>query len=482
MFPAQDASPLFFEGIPTDNDKYLYRWKDDSTLSDLQIHGIASLEYRQRTKPTSGHAELGLIGGRFTGTLSGHVGFFMQTTDGQNFGDTTIALEDPAISKNKNFALYSNHTFFDYTTGELTYTNDWFTAKLAREAIAFGGSYQGENVIVSPTIQTPDFISIQAHAGAVRYQAIVASLLGEARFSVPPDSFYAAFGAGADIDPKYLALHDLTFMIGSDVELGFTDMTIFSKRFDLAYVNPFTFLKSVEHSLNDRDNGLLAAHARWRVMNGFEVRGEGLVDDVAASKIGTGFWANKFAWQIGGMWAAPFGLQDVDISFEHTRIEPFTYSHFNSQNTFSTSGQILGSSIGPNSMSFWGQIRWAPSEKLILEANVLFVERGENFYDSTGQLKKFYDSSGRVKYDGNQGADFELSLTNSGDGARSYKILDGNRVNTFTIDAKVSYELWRGLNLFIRGYSKSVNYLTQTPLNPQEKPYGFFGIGAKALF
>lgn len=470
MFPAQDATPFFFEGIPTDKDKYLFRWKDDSTLSDLQVHAIGSLEFRERMKPTSASAVLGVIGGRFSGTLSGHIGYFMQTTDGQSFGDSSIALEDPVISKNKNFTLYSNHTFYDFTTAELTYTNDWFTAKLARERIAIGGSYQGDNILVSPTIQTPDFLSIQAHVGAVRYQAIVASLLGEARFSVAQDSSFYVFGPGSYIDPKYLALHDLTFMIGNNLELGFTDMVIFSRRFDLAYVNPFAFLKSVEHSLNDRDNGLLGAHIRWRITNGVEVRGQGLIDDIAASRIGTGYWGNKFAWQMGAMWAAPFGLEDVDIAFEHTRVEPYTYSHFNSQNTFATSGQILGSSIGPNSMSFWGHIRWAASEKLSLEANITLLERGENIHDSTGKL--IY----------NAGADFELSVTSDEDRNRNYSILNGRRVNAITIDATIGYELWRGLLLYARGYSKSVTYPAGVPLDPQEKPYGFFGIGAKALF
>jgi hypothetical protein len=469
IFPAQDAEPLFFEGIPTDKEKYLYRWKDDSTISDLQVHGLASLEFRERTKPTASKVVLGMLGGRFTGTLSGHVGFFMQSSDGQSFGDTTVALEDPLISKNKNYGLYSNHTFFDFTTAELSYDYDWFTAKLGREAIAFGGSYQGNNVIISPTIQVPDFVSIGAHVGAVRYQAVVASLLGEARFSDTSRNTYA-FGPGSYIDAKYLALHDLTFIIGKDVELGFTDMTIFSRRFDLAYVQPFAFLKSVEHSLNDRDNTLLAAHARWRIAPGVEVRGQMLLDDIVASAIGTGYWGNKFAWQFGGMWSAPFGLEDVDIAFEHTRVEPYTYSHFNSQNTFSTSGQLLGASIGPNSLSYWGQIHWAASEKLSLELDLTLTERGENIYDSTGKL--IY----------NAGADFELSVTNPDDGQRKYSILNGRRVNILTIDGTLGYELWRGLNLFVRGYWQSVDYLAGTPENPLEKPFGFLGIGAKALF
>ncbi|MBS1904801.1 MAG: hypothetical protein JSS75_13930 [Bacteroidetes bacterium] len=469
LFAADSADDLLFAGIPTDDDKYLYRWRDDSTMSDLQVHGIATLEVRNRTKPETGRAELGVIGGRFSGTLGGHVGYYMETTNGQTFGDSTVTAEDPSIARNKNFAYYT-HTFFDNTTGELSYTYDWFTAKIAREPIAFGGSYQGNNVIVSPDIQMPDFVSIGAHYGAVRYTATVASLLGEARWSVPPDSVYYATGAGAYIDPKYLTIHDLTFQIGHRVEIGFTDMVIFSRRFDLAYINPFTFLKTVEASLNDRDNGLLGMHARWRVTDGVELRGQGLLDDIVASKIGTGFWSNKFAWQIGAMWAAPFGLRDVDVALEHTRVEPYTYTHFNTQNAFTTSGQVIGAAIGPNSISWWGMLRWAPSEKLALEATMLYVAHGENIYDSTGVLVY------------NAGGDYELSIKSDADGARKYSILNGRRVNTFTLQATARYELWRGISLVGSVLNRSVDYPAGTPANPLEKPYGQISLGARALF
>ena len=68
------------------------------------------------------------------------------------------------------------------------------------------------------------------------------------------------------------------------------------------------------------------------------------------------------------------------------------------------------------------------------------------------------------------------------DGNRTFHILDGNRVNVLIFDAIIGYELWRGIQFFIRGYSKSVDYLSGTPPMPLEKPYGFFAIGGKALF
>lgn len=470
IFPADSATPLFFEGIPTDKDKYIYRWRDAETHSDLQVNGIASIEYRNRLEPESGNAVLGVIGGQIRGTLSGHVGYFLEATNGSVLaGDTSLALEDPIIGKNKNFAVYSNHKFFDNTTAELSYNYDWFTAKLARGALSVGGGYSNDNIIVSPGIQTPDYLSIGAHVGAVRYQAIVASLLGDARYSATLDSTLYHFGPGSYIDPKYLTLHHLSITLGDEVEFGFTDITIFSRRFELAYLNPFSFLKSVEHSLNDRDNGLLGAHVRWRIAPGIEVRAQGLMDDVIFSRVGTGWWGNKFAWQFGAFWAAPFGLNDLDIAAEYTHVEPFMYSHFNTQNAYTTSGNVIGSPIGPNSKRYWGKLRYAPSAKLTLELAVSLVQHGENIYDSTGALIV------------NAGADVEVTVRNDAEVDAKYDILGGRRVDALSIEGSAVYEIWRGIEVFVRASDRSVTYDGVTPTNPQTAPYRLVSGGIKAI-
>lgn len=471
VFPAESAEPFFSGSVFSDKDKYLYRWRDTSSHSDILVNFIGSLEYRHRMKPTSGSAVLGVIGGRIQGTLSGHVGYYMQTTNGQSFGDSSIALEDPVIGKNKNFAVYSNHTFYDFTSAEIVYNTDWFTGKLTRIPISFGGSYQQDNVTISPKALLYDAFSIGAHVGAVRYQAVFASLLGDGRFSANPGQNYNAFGAGAYIDPKFMALHHVNIALGNDFDFGFTDITIFSRRFDAAYLNPFAFLKSVEQFLNDRDNGLLAAHIRWRITNGLEFRGQGLMDDIVASKIGTGYWGNKFAWQAGVMWAAPLGLNDLDLAVEYTRVEPYTYTHFNAQNAFTTSGSNLGAGIGPNSISWWGMVRWAPTAKLTLIATAAMTARGENIYNDKGDSLLV-----------NWGADVEQTIYNQGDADKKYHILDGRRVNIFVLGGEAKYELYRGFGLFAQVSHRSADYPGGAPTNSIQKPYAIATIGAKAVF
>ncbi|HZK76802.1 MAG TPA: hypothetical protein VFD13_07835, partial [Candidatus Kapabacteria bacterium] len=285
MFPSQvddrsSAEPLFFSGIFTDKDKYLYQWYDDSTKSDLFVHGIASAELRHKLDPNESVGLLN-IGGSFSGTLTGHVGYFMQTTNGTRFGNPELALEDPQLSKNHNFLYFTGRQFFDFTTAELTYNNDWFTGKLAREAVEIGGGYQNDNILLSPNVPNYDFISLSAHAGAVRYTSMFASLVAD----TVADSI-----TGPGLPLKYLAVHDLTFALGRDVELGFTDMMVFVQRLELGFLNPFSLLDVVKHGLQDedKDNSIMGAHARWRITPGVEVRGQMLMDDFLFSRIGTG--------------------------------------------------------------------------------------------------------------------------------------------------------------------------------------------------
>src|ERR1041385_7551625 len=105
MFSSKDATPLFFEGIFTQEDKYLYQWYDDSTKFDLFVHGVGSLETRRELSPRSTSLLLLDAGGRFSGTLGGHVGYFMRTTNGHVGGDSLLAASDPSLNSNRNFAI-----------------------------------------------------------------------------------------------------------------------------------------------------------------------------------------------------------------------------------------------------------------------------------------------------------------------------------------------------------------------------------------
>src|SRR4029077_12430950 len=123
------------------------------------------------------------------------------------------------------------------------------------------------------------------------------------------------------------------------------------QRLELGFLNPFSVFDVVKHGLQDedKDNSIMGAHARWQIIPGVEVRGQMLLDDFVGSRIGTGDWQNKFAWQLGGMWAAAFGVPDLDWEAEWIRVEPYVYTHWNTDDArFTNSNTLLGAQIGPN--------------------------------------------------------------------------------------------------------------------------------------
>ncbi|MDP4199299.1 MAG: hypothetical protein Q8922_12600 [Bacteroidota bacterium] len=472
MFPAREAEPLFWGGIPTDKDKYLYRWFDDSTQSDLFVHAVGSIDIRRKTEPDPASVGLLTVGGRFSGTLTGRVGYYMQTTNGERVGDAALALEDPILGRNNDLRYFSKQ-FFDFTSAELAYDNDWFTAKLAREQAGIGGGFQSDNILLSPSVPFLDFLSLSAHAEAVRYQAMLASLVDDTITEPAPA-----------LPVKYLALHDLTIQTSHNVEFGFTDIMVFAQRLDLGYLNPFSFLGTVKHQLNqqDQDNSLLGAHARWRLAPGIELRGQALLDDLVASKIGTGYWGNKWAWQFGAMWAGAFGMHDLDWEMEWIRVDPYTYTHWDPHTQYSSSQTILGAQIGPNAQSLWSMLRWVPSAKWTAAFEGQFVQRGENVFDTVGTL--LY----------NAGSDYTLGMSKEGQENQTY-FLNGRRVNILTLTATLSFEPWRGLVVFARGTKKGVDYLNEAPvtpgidlggrsvsLAPRELPETLVAFGVRALF
>ena len=146
------------------------------------------------------------------------------------------------------------------------------------------------------------------------------------------------------------------------------------------------------------------------------------------------------------------------------------YTHFNTQNNFTTSGGVIGSPIGPNSKRFLGKVYYRPTADLSVELTASLVQHGENMYDSTGAIVY------------NAGADLEHTVSTSEESAASYNILGGRRVNSVSIDGSVQYELWRGIQLYARFTDRSVTYSEGTPASPQATPYRLLTGGIRTTF
>jgi hypothetical protein len=425
IFPSRSDSlqVLSTEMFDETTEKLIFFFADTSTM--ISIYPLVSIEpiaVKASNESENVSGLLGQIGARIHGSIGDNFGYFLQTTNGTVLsGDRSVALEIPRLSQNIKFTKFNSD--FDFTESHLRYQKDWFYGILGRENRLVGAGYL-QRTFISDNAPPMDAIQVGAKFEKFEYRYTHAGLLG-----VPIGSVTAGFSTV--IPPKYLAMSRFSYR-PTWGEFSFVQSTIYSQRnFDLAYVNPFTFLKSVEHSLRDRDNSMLGFDATVRPLSRVQFRASFLMDDVSFSTLNTDWWHNKFSSTLGVMYAAPFGS---DIVVEYTRNSPYVFTHFNVQNSMTNDGIAFSGFVPPNSdiISFHS-LHWWLGNRYPITLTASYQRYGQNIYDSTGAL--VFNAGGDV-----------LQTRRPYD-SEFVKFLEGDLQKILTIQTSIGYEIIRGYSL-----------------------------------
>jgi hypothetical protein len=185
---------------------------------------------------------------------------------------------------------------------------------------------------------------------------------------------------------KYLALHRVEVSLFDRLRIGASEMVIYQRLTpEFGYLNPVNFYKSAEHSLRDRDNAFLNFDLEYYPQPGWKFYGSWLIDDIDFSKMGTGWWGNEFAWQIGftntGFVKV---IPDLDLTVEYTRIEPYVYSNRLHGNEYTHNRIGLGHHLDPNSDEWFTQLSYRPCRSWRAWCTVTYSRHGENVVLSDG--------------------------------------------------------------------------------------------------
>ncbi len=364
-------------------EKYLYAWQD--TTASLFVNFLFAADYRSSDGNTYGNttAETERIGGRIRGTIGKYVGYFLQGTNGLVFGDKTFAKSDPRL--HANFKLNEgNSNSFDEVEGYITLHTDWLTLQVGRERLLWGNSLESSGKLyISDNAPPFDAIRLDAEYGIVKFSFIHGWLLGENSL------VYNSYSNNYDtyIPPKYIAGHRIEFSFPHLFDIAANEMLIYSRSsLELAYLNPLNFFKSAEHSLQDRDNSLLAFDIETHFLENLQFSGSFLIDDMDFKKLGTRAFVNEFAYQAGAYYIEPVGLQNADIAVEYTRINPYVYTHHIPINSYANHGFILGNPLGPNSDAWKIRAGYLISRQLQVDISYARERHGDNIVDVNGVL------------------------------------------------------------------------------------------------
>ena len=101
-------------------------------------------------------------------------------------------------------------------------------------------------------------------------------------------------------------------------------------------------------------------------------------------KAGNGWWANKYAFQLGGKYVNAFGLSNMDLLLEYNYARPYIYSHnTNSSSSYIYSNfghylQEISHPMGANFNEIIGEIRYQPFSKFTFTLRPILVNKGED--------------------------------------------------------------------------------------------------------
>lgn len=148
---------------------------------------------------------------------------------------------------------------------------------------------------------------------------------------------------------KYFATHMFEVTAWGLFDLTFGESVVYSDRGpSLLYLIPIAFFKSGEHYNRDTDNTQIFIGFDAPLQNGITVTGSLFVDEIMVSVIGDAAQnRNQLGFSLGTRFF-DIPLENLEISAEYTRINPWVYSHKYAAATYTNNGFTMGHWIEQN--------------------------------------------------------------------------------------------------------------------------------------
>ena len=356
------------------------------------------------------------------GSVGDHVGFHVDIRDSKEWGTRDYPELKQSTTPGRGYVSFKgDRAEFDETQAHIAYTNGPFVLSYGSDRLEWGHGASG-TLAMSSYAAPFDMFRLESEFWRMRFVFFT----GEIEQFPPIAKFYYYNPANAPDDSvtvkKYMTGHRVEIDVTERVSIGFHETVIYGGRWDASYINPLTFLTGSEHWNGDHDNVAMGLDFRAFVHRAHSVYGELFIDDISMSKLGTDWYGNKLAWQLGTYLVEPFGLLDVDARMEYTRLQPWVYTHKFPINGYHHYGDPLGYYTGPNSDALMVELRKRLTRKLHTSFRFDYLRKGLN-------------------PDGmNIGGDHMLGHA-EGD-PKDAGFLDGEAVDTSLFNLSVSYELF----------------------------------------
>ncbi len=323
---------------------------------------------------------------------------------------------------------------FDYPVAEayLSYTpNEFFNFQFGNGKNFIGDGYR--SFFLSDVASPYPFLKISTSFWKIKYTNLWMWMDDVRRITNDEAS------AGGTNFRKYVAMHHLSWNVTNRFNIGLFEAVITNENnyngFDISFFNPIIFYRAVEFS-NGGDlsgNVQVGLNMKYRLNDHISLYSQFLIDEMTMSRVfdGTGYWGNKFAFQLGAKYYNAFKVDGLMLQGEFNWARPYTFSHgvielnsghFNQSITHLWGGNFY-EMIG---IARYKKDRWFGSAKLIAG-------------------KKGFDFNGSdISYGGDIWRSYNDRVSDEGN-----EVAQGNSTNIFIGDLQAGYLLNPSTNLQI---------------------------------
>ncbi|MCS7074141.1 MAG: hypothetical protein NZ108_06715, partial [Bacteroidia bacterium] len=278
------------------------------------------------------------------GSLWNKVGFYLDLTDNQakypSFVIKNFEEQNNRALFGEGFVKQYSRGGYDYLAGKgyITYSPvKQLRIKFGRDRLFLGNGIQ--SLMLSDHATDYFFLNLRTQLGnKFEYMNHFAQLIDY----IPnkPDVIGSQ-------PRKYLALHQVTYRPVRQISISLFESVVYAsslpngtRNFELQYLNPIIFYRTVEQYIGSPDNSFLGLQWKVNLFRSSQFYGQFVIDDyfVAAARNGKGWWGNKTALQLGMKYIDIFGISNLDLQLEYNQAEPYSYSHYNTSANYSQYG------------------------------------------------------------------------------------------------------------------------------------------------
>jgi len=187
---------------------------------------------------------------------------------------------------------------------------------------------------------------------------------------------------------KYFTAHHLSVEIFPWWQLGLFETVTFTRKkgYEISYLNPVIFYRSMERTLGSPDKVALGAQSTFFPVRNLSLYGKFLLNEFTSEFFfkNTGYWANKWAAQLGFFYTNVAKIKNLDLQAEINMVRPYTYTHADKGNdaiaiaNYTHGNLPLAHPLGAGFREVLLKLNYQPLYRLQFHYQGLFYQQGED--------------------------------------------------------------------------------------------------------